>query len=157
MPATSPGGGSSASEGNSLFWTQMLSRPKATPLSYLHLPHLSYSLSSVDTIVLNISIAGVWTLSAVLHSDRPGKRFTVLFLKIFGVMWFVHSRVDSRLKAGDTVFHPTGLSRTHSCCSSHKAWNTSIGFVKVFNIISKKFSENFEKFLSCEHLSGVAV
>ena len=55
------------------FWTQMLSRPKATPLSYLHLANLTYSLSSVDTIILNISIAGVWTLSAVLHSDRPGK------------------------------------------------------------------------------------
>ena len=27
----------------------------------------------------------------------------------------------------------------------------------VFNIISKKFSENFEKFFRCEHLSGVAV
>ena len=31
------------------------------------------------------------------------------------------------------------------------------GFEKVFNIISKKFSQDFEKFFSSEHLSGVAV
>ena len=44
----------------------------------IHLHILTYSLSTVDTIILHNGVARLWSLSAVQPVDGSSKRFAVL-------------------------------------------------------------------------------